>query len=112
MWSITIDDLLERISKNGFAEDIVSFVRSKHDAVISRRMKWALQITNTWCISEGLTINPKKDRDCTVHKKKVTGTRTIYARQQNNKLLLGGQITLDYVTPKNTLDFPFKNNNW
>lgn len=65
MWSLVVDDLLRSLEAKGFevvgfADDIVILVRGKFDNVVSERMQQALNLTHSWCIKEGLSINPSK----------------------------------------------------
>lgn len=54
MWSLVVDDLLRSLEEKGFevvgfADDIVVIVRGKFDNIISERMQWALNFTQSWC---------------------------------------------------------------
>lgn len=65
LWSIVVNDLLEKLGAEGFevigfADDIVIIVRGKFDDTISSRMQLALNYTLQWCRQEGLNINPSK----------------------------------------------------
>ena len=65
MWSLVVDDLLKSLEAKGFevvgfADDIVILVRGKFDNIVSERMQEALEYTQSWCIKEGLSINPSK----------------------------------------------------
>jgi ribonuclease HI len=65
MWSLVVDEHLKSLEAKGFevvgfADDIVILVRGRFDNVVSERMQEALNITQSWCIKEGLSINPTK----------------------------------------------------
>ncbi|XP_062710910.1 uncharacterized protein LOC134288974 [Aedes albopictus] len=65
LWSLVVDDLLRSLKEKGFevvgfADDIVIIVRGKYDETVSERMQRALNYTHSWCIKEGLSINPSK----------------------------------------------------
>lgn len=65
LWSLVVDDLLRSLEAKGFevvgfADDIVIVVRGKFDNIVSEKMQQALKYTQSWCIKEGLSINPSK----------------------------------------------------
>lgn len=65
LWSLVVDALLNKLIENGFevigfADDVVIICRGKFDHTLSERMQTALNMTHSWCLREGLSINPSK----------------------------------------------------
>jgi ribonuclease HI len=65
LWSLVIDDLLERLNRSGvyaqgYADDICIMVAGKFQGTISELLQNALKLTERWCLDEDLSINPNK----------------------------------------------------
>lgn len=62
LWSLAMDDLIERLKSQGFAvlaysHDLVIIVRVIESSTVSNRNQEALNVTWNWCLGENLRIN-------------------------------------------------------
>ena len=60
-----VDDLLQRLSEEGimclgYADDLAIVIKGRFARTISDRTQKALNIVNTWCRKEKLSINAQK----------------------------------------------------
>ena len=83
LWSLVVDDLLENLhllgfEVIGFADDVVIIVRGKFDNIISERMQNALNYTHSWCIKEGMNINPSKTTIVPFTRRRNTSLRVLH----------------------------------
>lgn len=65
LWSLTVDELLERLTEShfevqGYADDLVIMVRGFCQMTISDRIQGALNTVIKWCKENFLSVNPDK----------------------------------------------------
>jgi ribonuclease HI len=78
LWLLVIDDLLCKLSNaggiyvQGFADDVVIYSSGKFLPTITNVLQNALKITEQWCKSNGLSINPSKTAIIAFTKKHIS----------------------------------------
>lgn len=65
LWCLVVDELLDKLTSEGitvqgYADDIVIIARGKWEEVLCDLVQKGLNITQRWCKSVGLNINPTK----------------------------------------------------
>ena len=90
-----VDDLLQRLSEEGvtclgYADDLAIVIKGRFARKISDRTQKALNIVNTWCRKEKLSINAQKTQ---IHKEKsTTGLKATGARGNRNSIRQGSKV--------------------
>uniref|UniRef100_A0A1B6KRF7 RNase H type-1 domain-containing protein n=1 Tax=Graphocephala atropunctata TaxID=36148 RepID=A0A1B6KRF7_9HEMI len=65
LWNLVVDGLLHRLSNlgiyaQGYADDIVLVVQGRHCNITADIMNVGLRCIHSWCLGEGLNVNPSK----------------------------------------------------